>query len=635
MRGRSCGRSTTATSASPTTPGVGWRPARTANEARVDVSSAHVTAVLVTLDAARWLPYTLEALEHLQDRPHRLIAIDNASSDITLTLLEHARDQGVIDAVYSGKRTFGFGTAVKAALRQDRHSLDEDPTTSGMHAVSADDSHWLWLLHDDAVPAPDALHRLLAHVITDRSIDITGPKLVLPKRRHGGQQISEIGVSISGTGRRELAIDSGEIDQGQRDQPRSRLGVSTCGMLVRTAVWRDLDGLDPALPVFRDGVEFGWRAHLNGYRVVTTPDALVIHRQVGRAGLRPRGLTGRRPGKVDRLLGMIVVAGHAPGKMLPLVWLRLAFSCLTHAVAYLIGKVPGRALDEILALGSFVAHPGRIQDLRTRTAEIDPVPGTDEVVRSLRPPWWNSLRVAAEALSGAASERYRSVAGDVDAASLDEMTGDDFSSVADERPRHAWLSPIVITTAVAIVASLIAARGLFGLGSLAAPALLPAHEKLSDLWHAVVAPIPGAPGQVTPAVAGAGRARLDGAGRATGVVQHRAAVRRGAARAADGVPGRPPTDQRPAAAALGRGHATRCFRCCWAGPIRAGSPSACSRSRCRCWSPPSGPWCCAGCGRRRPGAAAGEPVSCSSPSRRSNRRSWCWPFWSACSARSS
>ena len=43
-------------------------------------------------------------------------------------------------------------------------------------------------------------------------------------------------------------------------------------MLVRTAVWADLDGLDPAIPVFRDGVEFGWRAHLNGYRVVTTPE---------------------------------------------------------------------------------------------------------------------------------------------------------------------------------------------------------------------------------------------------------------------------------------------------------------------------------------------------------------------------
>ena len=29
------------------------------------------------------------------------------------------------------------------------------------------DERWLWLLHDDAVPAPDALYQLLAHVVTD------------------------------------------------------------------------------------------------------------------------------------------------------------------------------------------------------------------------------------------------------------------------------------------------------------------------------------------------------------------------------------------------------------------------------------------------------------------------------------
>ena len=91
------------------------------------------------------------------------------------------------------------------------------------------------------------------------------------------------------------------------------------------------------------------------------PRAQLTHRQVGRAGLRPRGLTGRRPGKVDRLIGMLVVAGHAQRKMLPLVWLRLVWSCLVRAVGYLIGKVPGRALDEMQALGSFVAHPGRLR----------------------------------------------------------------------------------------------------------------------------------------------------------------------------------------------------------------------------------------------------------------------------------
>jgi GT2 family glycosyltransferase len=467
-------------------------------EVRQDVSSLKVTAVLVAFDAARWLPDTLAGLDRLEHRPSRLIAIDNGSSDATRALLDQAVDHGILDAVYSGKRSFGFGAGVKSALRQDRARRAGDTETTQVRPTANDDSHWLWLLHDDASPAPDALYRLLAHVAGDPTIDITGPKLLLPRRRQAGQQISEVGVSISGSGRRDLALDPGELDQGQRDQPQARLGVSTCGMLVRMSVWNDLDGLDPAIPVFRDGVEFGWRAHLNGYRVVTTPSAMLTHRQVGRAGLRPRGLTGRRPGQVDRQLGMIVVAGHAPGKMLPLVWLRLVASCLALAVGYLIGKVPGRALDEILALRWFCAHPGQVRDLRTRTASIDPAPGTGEVVQALRPPWWSSLRVGAEVLSGAASDRYRSVAGDAEAASLDELTGDDFSSLAEERPRSLLLSPIVLTTVVAVVASVIAARSLIGLGALAGPALLPAPDRLGELWDAAIQPIVGAPSQISP-----------------------------------------------------------------------------------------------------------------------------------------
>ena len=474
-----------------------WTAEKHPAAAEVDVSRAHVTAVLVAFDAARWLNATLDGLEALGRRPDRLIAIDNGSSDDTWTRLQRARDRGLLDAVYSGKRGTGFGDAVRSALRQDRAATLQDTGTQLRHPGTGPDSRWLWLLHDDAIPAPDALQQLLAHAITER-IDLTGPKLLLPRRRQAGRQISEVGVSISGTGRRELGLEPGEIDQGQRDEPAERLGVSTCGLLVRTAVWSDLDGLDPALPVFRDGVELGWRAHLNGYRVVTTPQAEMTHRQVGRAGLRPRGVTGRRPGRLDRLLGMLVVAGHAPTRTLPLVWLRLVWSCLAHAVGYLFAKVPGRALDEILALAGFVAHPGRIRALRQRTAGIDPAPGTAEVLHALRPPWWSSLRVAAEAVNGVLSDRYRSVAGEVEGTSLDELTGDDFSNVADDRSQSPWRSPVVAALLLTVLGSLVAARGLLSGGSLVGPALLPAHETLGGLWAAVWNPIAGAPGQSSP-----------------------------------------------------------------------------------------------------------------------------------------
>ena len=473
-----------------------WADQEDEHSDQIDISGCHVTAVLVTMDAARWLPGTLAGIARLTHRPTRLIAIDNRSTDATRALLDRAYDQGVLDAVYQGKRSYGFGAAVQAALAHDRFVVGADHGAS--FGGAGDRSRWLWFLHDDAAPAPDALQRLLAHVVLDDTIDITGPKLLLPKSRHSGQRLGEIGVSISGTGRRELYLEPGEIDQGQRDEPGARLGVSTCGMLVREDVWTDLGGFDPALPVFRDGVDFGWRAHLRGYRVVTTPLARFTHRQVGRAGLRARSASGRRPDKVDRELGMQVIAAHSPARLLPLVWLRLAWSCVLHAIGYLLGKVPSRSLDELAALSSFIGHPGRIRDARSRIAGLHRVPGADERISSLRPPWWSSFRVAGEAVFGAASARYRSVAGEADAVSLDELTGDDFSLAAEEKPRNAWLSPAVIATVVALVACVVANRSLFGTGVLVGPALLPAASSISDAWRVAWQAIPGAPGESGP-----------------------------------------------------------------------------------------------------------------------------------------
>jgi GT2 family glycosyltransferase len=471
-----------------------------------DLSGHRVTAVLVAMDAGGWLAETLDGLAGLQHRPTRLIAIDNASADNTGELLHQARDRGLVAAVYPGRRSFGFGQAVTSALEQDAARPDAELIPEAPQPQNAqiqnpqiqNPQHWLWLLHDDAVPAPDALQQLLIHVAGAPEIDLTGPKLVLPKRRQHVTRLSEVGATISGTGRRELLLDPGEIDQGQRDEPAPRLGVSTCGMLVRREVWRSLGGLDPALPVFRDGVELGWRAHLAGYRVLTTPKAQMTHRQVGRAGLRPHTAAGRRPGKVDRQLGMLAVAGHASRAALPLVWLRLVGSALAHAIGHLLGKVPRRSLDEMLALGSFLAHPGRIREFRRRLAATPPAPGTAEVVKGLRPPWWSSLRLAAEAVSGAASSRYRAVAGEAEVTSIDELTGDDFAVTPEEQRGNPWLSPVVITVVLCVLASLVAARGLLGPGSLAAPALLPAPETLGALWRSVETPIPGAPGQPSP-----------------------------------------------------------------------------------------------------------------------------------------
>ena len=452
----------------------------------IDISHCRVTAVLVTQNAAGWLAETLTALAGLTRRPDRVIAIDNESTDDTLALLDDAIQRREIDAVYLGRHGYGYGDAIRSALVQDE-------AEHGSTAAAADD--WLWLLHDDAAPAPEALAQLLGQVVTDPGIDITGPKLLRPRRRHRPYQISELGVSISNSGRRHLGLDSGEIDQGQRDQPVRRLGVSSCAMLVRRTVWDELGGFDPAIPGFRDGVEFGWRAQLAGHRVVTTPAATVVHRQVGRAGLRPSGSGGLHPDKADREFGMALVAAHASGPALPFVWLRLIFGCIVHAIGYLIGKVPGRAAEEIAAARSFACHPRRITRMRKRLRELTVDPRGEAAVERLRPGRLSGIKAAIDVITAAIGNRYVAIAGSAPGgASLDELTSDELPSAPEEKKTNPWLSPIVLALLVSVVGAVVAARHLIGLGQLTSPYLMPVSTDLGDLWHTFTAAIPGAPG---------------------------------------------------------------------------------------------------------------------------------------------
>lgn len=462
--------------------------------AEPDLDNLTIIAVLVTTNAARWLPETLAGLAALDPPPDHLIVVDNASSDDTPELLAAALADGTVNQIVPGRAGDGFGAAVARALAE---STRDDRGYTGRHAAVRDPpQEWLWLLHDDGVVAPDTLGRLLAHVADDDKIAVTGPKLLRPalgranrsRSTAGPVQLSEIGVTIAGTGRRELGLEPGEVDQGQHDQPQEVLGVSTCGMLVRREVWDELNGLTGSLPIFRDGVDFGWRARLAGHRVMTTPSARIVHRQVGHAGLRPDGAAGRHPARMDRTLGLHVVMGHATGAARVPVWTRLVWGCLLRTLGYLIGKAPGRSVDELSALGSFLAHPARTRRVRAGVRAVDADKPSRGSAARLRPPWWSSITIGLNRAGSAVAERStdRSSERDLETSSLDELTGDEYAGIETGAPR--WRSAMLGSFVVAVVLALLAARSLWSSGSLTAPALLPAGP---GFWRAWLSPVPG------------------------------------------------------------------------------------------------------------------------------------------------
>ena len=215
-------------------------------------------------------------------------------------------------------RRTGYGEAVAVALRHAtrRRSGMTDPNIARVE--------WIWLLHDDCEPAPDALEKLLRAAGKDRSVVVLGPKVLDGQDR---RTLREVGVSIDRAGRRVTGIDPGEIDQGQHDHKRDVLAVGSAGMLVRRDVWDRLGGFDTGLQLFRDDVDFCWRVQAAGFRVQVVTDAVLYHRELSARRRRP--VEGGNARRLDRRNALFVLAVNLP--LLTMLW--VVGGCIAGSLA--------------------------------------------------------------------------------------------------------------------------------------------------------------------------------------------------------------------------------------------------------------------------------------------------------------
>lgn len=459
----------------------------------IDVSAQRVTAVLVTRQAGRWLGPTLASLKALEVAPTRLIAIDNESTDASIDLLADAVDENIIDAAFAGSADFGFGAAVQAALEADGDDA-APPDPRGLTEPEPEHD-WFWLLHDDAVLAPDSLRQLLELAVTELDARLIAPKLLTPARGGQPERILELGRSIANSGRRVLSLESGEVDQGQRDEPAPTLGMSSCGLLVRTDVWQELGGFDDALPLFRDGEDLGWRANRCGHRVLTCPAAEIHHRQVGQTGIRDGSLAGPDPRSFDRLMAMRTVAAQHTGLAAAWTWLRLVLGGMVRALGLALGKAGRASIGELRAVRGFVGSGAELRRMREARSRLDYTDEGQRQAQSLRPRWWAGPQLVGETVAGAVGDSVRAWRGEqAPEISIDELAGEsDFDGVEDVQRRW-WHSPTLVGLILALVGAVVASRQLLAGGGLSAQLLLPAPDGLAAAYAAYLDPIAGLPG---------------------------------------------------------------------------------------------------------------------------------------------
>ncbi|WP_432083582.1 glycosyltransferase [Streptomyces sp. WAC 04229] len=466
-----------------------------------------VTAVLVAHDGARWLPDALAGLLG-QERPVQYaVAADTGSADDSARLVGEAL--GGDHVLHLARRT-GFGQAVEEAARTVPVLTPEDlpylKRPSGWDPVTRtwrDDAYdlpelphgepvqWLWLLHDDCAPEPDALAQLLRVVDTEYELGRDDVAVVGPKLRgwYDRRQLLEVGVSIANSGRRWTGLDRREQDQGQHDHVRPVLSVSTAGMLIRRDVFERLGGFDRRLPLMRDDVDLCWRAHAAGLRVLIAPEAVVRHAEAAsreRRAVDCAGRTTASPHKVDKAGAVHTLLVNVRTAALPWVLLRIVLGTLLRTLAYLVGKVPGQALDEIRGLLGVLLRPERI--IAARRERGRPQVEKDEL-RPLFPPPGATIRVTVEQVAGnlvGSSEAETAAGAGRHGGGIESGPGGDDADFLEieqfARLKRIARKPGPVLFLILLLASLAACRALLGGGALAGGALLPAPADAGELW---------------------------------------------------------------------------------------------------------------------------------------------------------
>ena len=444
-----------------------------------------VSAILVSHNGARWLPEVVAALSSQERIPDFIIAVDTGSRDGSDELLRNSRIDVLPAPVDSG-----FGSAIALAVSQ------LPPIASAAESAGANEREveWLWLLHDDSAPAPDALAHLLSAVAKRPNVGVAGPKIL---GWHDRNHLLEMGVSIAHNGARWTGLERNERDQGQHDGDGviPVLAVSTAGALIRRDLFEEVGGFDENLPLFRDDIDFGMRAHMAGYSVLCVTSARLFHAEAAateRRAIDVAGGTFHRPHLVDRRHAAFVLLANLPLWTLPWITLRVFTSSVIRAVGYLLAKLPGYALDELGAIALLFTRLDRLRSARNARRKMRLLPA--RVIRPLLAPWSEQIRLGflrfRDLLLRRVEPSSQPVAGNVFTESDDAYEGELLAPVRTNFWRHTLSRPLIIATLPLLVLCLIAGR--FRFGPLAGGALAQAGESAfaylefySQSWHAI------------------------------------------------------------------------------------------------------------------------------------------------------
>ncbi|MHB8692807.1 MAG: glycosyltransferase [Solirubrobacteraceae bacterium] len=213
-----------------------------------------VCAVICTFNKRELLLECLDALAAQTDKLDRVIIVDNASNDGTLTAIAGSE-------------------AARALNRVDYIELAENAGASGGFAEAiaqalAEEHDWIWVIDNDCMPAPDALAQLLA---SEKASDPSTVALCTATRSVDGHLQTE----YRGAYRDGRPIPFGEEVYAE---PAVRLGYAAfAGLLVRADAVRHVGTPKPEFFLWIEDLEWCIRLGQRG-DIWLIPASEILHK---------------------------------------------------------------------------------------------------------------------------------------------------------------------------------------------------------------------------------------------------------------------------------------------------------------------------------------------------------------------
>ena len=166
-------------------------------------------------------------------------------------------------------------TLPAAVIRQVEGNPGYGPLMNEVSRLVEGESGFFCFMHDDVALDSNAISSMIEEMFRSNA-GVVGPKIVM---WDDVSVLQSVGLGADRIGDISPIVEQGEKDQEQHDAVRDVFLVPSACMLVRADLFREIGGFSPDVPLFGEDLDFCWRTHLSGARVLVVPTARARHRK--------------------------------------------------------------------------------------------------------------------------------------------------------------------------------------------------------------------------------------------------------------------------------------------------------------------------------------------------------------------